>query len=213
MRVLVCLPTRNEIESIELMIDKIKTLNLDLIISDQNSNDGTIEKSNVKNIPVYQRDGDGKGWGVRKALAVAKEKGYDALVMIDCDYTYQPEQIPKLLDFISENEMVVGIRNMKDIQFSHRLVNIFHSQFINFLFGVKLKDINSGLRVINVDKFIDMLDAEGFDIEAQITAVALKKKFRIKEVCIDYKRRLGKSKIKPMDTFRIIKRIIKERFR
>ncbi len=213
MRALVCLPTYNEIKSIEIMIDRIKDLKLDLILCDQDSTDGTIEKARSKDIPIYQREGCGKGWGVRRALAIAKEKEYDFLVMIDCDCTYLPEEIPSLLKFIKDYDMVVGRRDMKAIQFSHRIVNIFHTLLVNLFFGSRLGDINSGLRAMRVEKFVDLLDAKGFDIEAEISTKAVKHNFRIKEVPIKYRKRIGNSKIKPGDTFRIARRILIERFK
>jgi len=56
-----------------------------------------------------------------------------------------------------------------------------------------------------------LLNANGFDIEAQITIKAIKNKFKIKEIPIKYKERLGQSKIRIKDGFLILSRIIKER--
>lgn len=212
MKVLVCLPTKNEKESIQLMIDSIKRLNLDLIICDEQSTDGTIETAYRNSVPVCQRDGKGKGFGVIKALEVASEKGYDFLVLIDCDYSYPPEHIPELLKFLPEHDLVIGTRNMKNIPFSHRLVNILHTSSINLLFGTRLKDINSGLRILKVDRFHGLVDAKNFDIEAQITTRSLKERFKIKEIPIEYRRRKGKSKINALHTFVILNTILKERF-
>ena len=213
MKILVCLPTKNEKESIQIMIDRIKELSLDLIICDEQSNDGTIEIASKNSIPVYQRDGKGKGCGVIKALEVAFKLNYDFLVLIDCDNSYPPAYIPELLNFLSEYDMVVGTRNMRSIQFSHRLVNLLHTGLINLLFMAKLKDINSGLRVLKVDKFLGLIDANSFDIEAQLTTKALKNRFKIKEVPIEYRKRRGNSKIRALDTFIILKTILKERFK
>jgi len=212
MKVLVCLPTKNEKESIQAMVERIKKLNLDLIICDECSTDGTIETASKNSVPIYQRDGKGKGFGVIKALEVASEKNYDFLVLIDCDCSYPPEYIPELLKFLPEHDLVVGVRDMQSIPFSHRLVNILHTSSINLLFGSKLKDINSGLRAVRVNKFLGQVDAGSFDIEAQITTRALKNNSKIKEIPIEYKRRKGKSKIKAFDTFIILKTIFKERF-
>ena len=77
------------------------------------------------------------------------------------------------------------------------------------MYGGKLRDINSGLRAFKVDKFD--LDADGFDIEAQITVRALKKRLNIKEIPISYKQRRGDSKIRIKDGFLILWRILKER--
>lgn len=210
MKVVACLPTRNEVENIQYMIDRIKAFNYNLFICDEESSDGTIEIAKRNNIPVYQRDGSGKGYGIVKALEVAKEKGYDVLVMIDCDRTYPPEYIPKLLEFFSEYDMVVGKRSMSHIRFLHRLPNLAHTYLINLLYGAKLHDINSGLRAFKVDK-LD-LDAKGFDIEAQITIRAIKKGLKIKEIPIEYNQRKKGSKIRVMDGFLIFLRIIREKF-
>ena len=127
MKTLVCLPTKNEKSNIEEMIKNIRMLNLDLIVVDENSKDGTIEVAKSCDIAVYQRDGAGKGCGVRKALDIASELGYDNLVLIDCDNSYPSTYIPKLLDYLPYYDLVVGARCMRDIQFSHRLVCLLYT--------------------------------------------------------------------------------------
>lgn len=211
MKTLVCLPTKNEKINIEKMINDIRLLYLDLIVVDESSTDGTIQLAKSLGVDVYQRDGSGKGYGVQKALELASKLRYDNIVLIDCDNSYPTESIPRLLNYLSGYDMVVGARSMEDIQFSHRLVNMLHTGSINLLFGTKLKDINSGLRAFKVERFKGKLNAKGFDIEAEITTKAVKNNLKIKEVPIEYKRRLGKSKIRLWDTFRILKRILLER--
>ncbi len=211
MKPLVCLPTYNERKSIDEMADRIGALGLELMICDQDSTDGTVERARERSIPVYRRDGFGKGWGVRKALDAARERGSDVLVMIDCDCTYAPEDIPAVLAAMPGQDMVVGVRPMREIQFSHRLVNRLHTGLINILFRRRFGDINSGLRALRVEKFAGALDAEGFDIEAQMSAKAARNGWRVAEVPIRYGRRVGRSKIRARDTFRILRRIWAER--
>ncbi len=211
MKVVVCLPTRNEHKSVQFMIDSIKKLGYDVFISDEHSSDGTIEIAKKNKVPVYQRDGLGKGFGIKKALQTAKEKGYDILVLIDCDKTYSTEYIPSMLKYMQKYDMVVGARSLKEIKPFHRLPNKIHTLAINILFGGNLKDINSGLRAFKVNKF-KKFNSKGFDIEAEITTKALKNRLRIKEIPIKYKKRVGHSKIKIKDGALILWRIIKERF-
>jgi dolichol-phosphate mannosyltransferase len=211
MRALVCLPTYNEIRSLDAMADRVGALGLDFVICDQDSTDGTVERARERGIPVYRRDGFGKGWGVRKALEAARERGFDVLVMIDCDCTYFPEDIPAVLAGMEEKDMVVGVRRMQDVQFSHRLVNHLHTGLVNRLFGCRFRDVNSGLRAMRVEKFLGGLNAEGFDIEAQITAKAARNRWRVGEVPVRYGVRVGRSKIRAGDTFRIMRRIWTER--
>lgn len=212
MKVVVCLPTKNEKDSIQVMISRIKKLGYDLFVSDEKSADGTIEIAKKNKIPVYQRDGSGKGFGVRKAVEVARKKGYDALVLLDCDCSYPPEYIPELLKYMPKYDMVVGKRAMGNIPFLHRLPNIMHTMAVNILYFANLNDINSGMRAFKLDK-IRNLDAAGFDIEAEITAKALKNRLKIKEIPIKYQKRAGVSKIRVKDGFVILWRIIKERLR
>lgn len=212
MKTLVCLPTKNEAQSIESMIKRIKALGFKPFVIDENSKDGTIEIAKKNKVKVYQRDGLGKGFGVRKALQVAKKHGYDILVLIDCDTTYPPEEIPKLLKHIPKYDMVVGVRPLSKIKLLHRLPNLFHTMLINLLYNGHLKDINSGLRAIKISK-MPMLSAQGFDIEAQMSIRALKKGLKIKEIPINFRRkRKGKEKIRIKDGFVILWRIIKEKF-
>ena len=207
----VVLPTYNEEESIAQMINAIRKLNLPLFVMDEHSRDKTEEIAKSLGVEVYQREGSGKGAGLISAINLAGQKGFDIIVIIDCDSSYPVEDIPKLLEYIPEYDMVIGSRNLNDVEFSHRIGNIIHTQAINILFNSRLKDINSGMRAIKVKRMSGLLNANGFDIEAQITIKAIKNKFKIKEIPIKYKERLGQSKIRIKDGFLILSRIIKER--
>ncbi|MBI2549701.1 glycosyltransferase [Candidatus Woesearchaeota archaeon] len=217
MKAVVCLPTRNEKSSIQIMIDSIKKLKLPLFISDENSTDGTIAIAEKNKVPVYQRDGKGKGYGMQKAVEVAKQLGYDVLATIDCDCTYPAEKIPELLAKIDDGAgMVIGVRNVKNIRKRHRLPNLVHTWAINILFfrfgsGKWLHDINSGMRAFRLGK-IRPFKSKGFDIEAEITTRAIKDGLNIKEVPVEYEKRVGESKIRIKDGFLILMRIVKERF-
>ena len=218
MKPVVCLPTRNEKDSIQIMIDSIKKLKLPLFISDESSTDGTIAIAEKNKVPVYQRDGKGKGYGMRKAVEVAKQLGYDVLVTIDCDCTYPTEKIQDLIKAVDEGAgMVIGVRNMKNIRPLHRLPNKIHTLAINLLYfrfiggGNWLHDINSGMRASRLSK-IKPFKSKGFDIEAEITIRAIKDGLKIKEIPVEYEKRVGESKIRIKDGFTILMRIIKERF-
>jgi len=212
MRAVVCLPTRNERDSIKLMVSKVRKLKLPVFVSDEHSTDGTIEIARKLKVPVYQRSCSGKGCGVQTALKVAKQKKYDVLVLIDCDNTYPVEDIPKLLSLMNRRDMVVGARKFSNVPFVNRMGNFVHIWAINVLFFTSLKDINSGLRAMNVNKFAGLIDAQKFDIEAQITCRALKKRLKIKEIQINYHKRTGQSKLRLSDGLSILLRIIVERF-
>lgn len=208
----IVLPTKNEEESIAYMIREIKKLNIPLLVIDEQSTDKTVEIANSEGVEVFQRNGSGKGAGVVSAVELVDKKGYDVIVLIDCDTSYSPKHIPELLKHFPTYDLVIGRRRMAQVKFLHRLPNIAHTQAINMLFGSRLHDINSGLRAFNVKKMHGLLNASGFDIEAQITIKAIKHNFTIKEIPIDYTKRLGNSKVRIRDGYIILKRIFLERF-
>lgn len=212
MKTVVCLPTYNEEESLQTMIDEMRALNLNLFIVDEHSMDKTLKIAQKNNVPAYQRDGSGKGWGVRKAIEIAKKEGYENLALIDCDCTYPPKYIPQLAKYLTEFDMVVGRRKTDNMPLLNRLGNKVYTYLVNVLFFSNLKDINSGLRIFKLNR-MPYLDAEKFDIEVQITTRALKNKLTIKEIPIEYFQRKGNTKVRMIkDGFIILSRIFKERF-
>lgn len=213
-KIAVALITKNEEQNIAPMIGRIRRAGFkDIYVVDEHSTDKTEEIAKAKGVKVYQRKGIGFGCGIRSAIDIAHAKGYDHIVRLDCDGTYPPEEIHKLLEFCPEYDLVAGCRDFKKIKWLHRYPNIFFSSLASFLFNSNIKDINSGMKAIKVAKFHNLLDADGFDLEAQLSLRAIKKGYKIKNVKINFKEReKGKSKIKISDGFLILRRIIIERF-
>ena len=211
MNAIACLPTYNEVESIELMIDAIEALGLPLFVTDGGSTDGTRDIISKKGIELFDREkGSGKGAGIQKALDVAKEKGYEWIVFTDCDMTYPVDSIPNLLAVCEDQDMVVGVRSMQDIAFLRRLGNLLFIGLINTLFRAKLTDVVSGMRAVKVSSFQGKLNSLNFEPEIEMTCMALKKGYKIKEIPISYRSRKGKSKIGLSDLFVLVNRIFKE---
>lgn len=212
MKSVVCLPTRNEKNSIAIMIKEIRKIKVPVFVSDENSNDGTKQIAKKLKVPVYQRDCSGKGCGVQKAIQVAIKQDYDILIFIDCDCTYPVDAIPKMIKMMDSYDMVVGARDFKNVPSINKIGNIVHTWAINILYFTYLKDINSGLRAMNVKKFKGLISAQKFDVEAQITVQALKNGMKVKEIPIKYEKRVGESKLRVRDGISILWRIIAERF-
>ncbi|MBS3158528.1 glycosyltransferase family 2 protein, partial [Candidatus Woesearchaeota archaeon] len=197
----VALVAKNEEESIAYMIDKLRKSGYDdIYVVDEQSKDKTKEIAESLGIAVYQREGKGFGCGIKSALKIAAAKGYDYMIRLDCDGSYPPEELSKLIGYAEHYDLIAGIRDIKKIKWLHRLPNRFHTILTNILFNGRLKDINSGMKLINVKKFNGILEADGFDMEAELSLKALKRKYSIKEVPIDFKDRYGgESKIRISD--------------
>jgi len=98
------------------------------------------------------------------------------------------------------------------ITFARRPAKFLLSKLANYLMGVKIPDLNSGMRIFRkkaVERFLHILPS-GFSFTATITLVYLSKDYLIKYVPIDYRQRKGKSKINPIkDTLSFASLIIR----
>ena len=209
LRTLVCLPAYNEELAIAGMIASIREQGWEVMVSDGGSADRTVEIAEKLDVMVLSRPGKGKGFGMSQSLKYAFSLGYDVAVFIDCDGTYPVLQIKHLVEKISDCDMAVGARKMQSIVLLNRAANYLFTGLINILFTARLKDTQSGLRALRVNKFQNFISATSFDVEAELTCKAIKKGYAIKEVVIDYYPRIGKSKVAFKDAFLILFRILR----
>lgn len=211
-KTLVCLPAYNEEQSVGVMIKQINDLGFEVIVSDAGSTDKTVEIARSLGAVVVFRNKPGKGSGMQSALRYAQQYSYEGLLFIDCDETYPVQDIPKLVAAAEAYDMVVGARKMELIEPHRRLANYFFVTLINVLYGASYKDINSGMRLLKVDKYLPVVDADKFDVEAQISCRTNRLGLTYLEIPIDYADRMGDSKVGIKDAFDTIWRILKERF-
>jgi glycosyltransferase involved in cell wall biosynthesis len=204
MRLLFCLPTYNEVYSIEKVIRQIQALGYDLICTDGGSTDGTKEKIKALNIHCIDRPGKGKGVGIRLGLEFAYKNKYTHFAYVDCDLTYPIEDFPLLIYAAEGVDMVVGTRHLGSISFLRRMVNIFFNHLIALRWKVEFADVLSGMRILKVESFFNQLQSEEFEIEPEMHCLCLSKKMSIKEVSIPYFKRVGDSKIGAKAFFRIL---------
>ncbi len=202
---------------------KSDTLNLEkeIIISDNNSNDGTQEilkqivHPNVK--VIYRNKNDGKGANLRNALGNANG---DLVIFQDADLEYSPNNYINLIKPFYENNADVvygsrltGAKLTKITGFPNFIANKIITFFINLLFNRIFSDIETGSKAFksSVIKNLNLI-SNGFEIEVEITAkISNNKKLEIFEVPIDINSRRydeGK-KVKISDFFVAIYNIFK----
>ncbi len=213
---LVVVPMYNEVESIELMVKKLNKLALNFIIVDNNSTDGCREIALKLGAEVYQRDEFGTGYGcaVLKGLEIAHQKGFKYVGLIDCDVTYKPEYFLEMEKFVSSNNMVLGVRDFSNISLLRRIGNNIHTHFTNLIYGTSMKDVNTGLRIVEVQAFRNHVSEKYMGMVPQMTSFALRNNLKIKEIPIDYQPRLGNSKLnKIKDGWEILLAIWRERLK
>ncbi len=209
MKVTIVIPTLNEEESIGEVVERFRKLGYDdILVIDGNSTDRTREIAKEKGARVVVQSGKGKGQAIVEAFQIVNS---DVLVLIDGDGTYLPEDVEKLLEPIRRGvaDHVIGNRLVNFERGAFTRLNLVGNKILNalfrFIYGVELNDILSGYRALRkeVYKSVD-LKKHGFEIETELTVETLAKGFRIVEVPIHYRRRVGKTKLNPLkDGFKI----------
>jgi glycosyltransferase involved in cell wall biosynthesis len=153
-----------------------------------------------------------KGYGASLKTGIKNSK-YDWILILDADGTYPVKEIPSLVQYTNEYDLVVGARVKKDsaIPFERKFAKKFLNRFASYLAGKKIPDLNSGLRIFRKDiiyKYWELFP-ERFSFTSTLTMVSLTRGYETKFVPIGYNKREGKSSIKPTDFFRFLRLVLK----
>ena len=210
----------NEEEGIGHTISELnQTLkNSRILVVDGRSTDRTAEVAKDLGARVVLQDGLGKGDALAKAIKHA-DLTVDYVVITDADFTYPAKYIPgmiRILEKIPGVGMVCGNRfsgysDMKGLNYFFYLGNRLIAFTQNFLNGVWLVDPLTGLRVLRAEILRNWkVKSKGFDVEVELNNHVVKQGFRIAEIPIEYRERLGEKKLGVRHGAEILKRIILE---
>lgn len=189
-----------------------------VIVIDGHSTDRTVDIAKKLGAKVAFQDGCGKGNAIAKALEYI-DWNIKYVVLTDADHTYPAEYVPEMIEILEENPqvgMICGNRFSKGIEpkalrssfyFGNRLLAFAH----NFLNGVSLRDPLTGLRVLRSEILREWkVTSQSFDIEVELNHHVERKCYKIVEVPITYRQRLGEKKLKMRHGATILKRILME---
>lgn len=220
-KVSVIVPCYNEADTILSALEQIRalrdTFELEIIVVDDGSTDGTTQK--LDHVPdiTLERHEVNKGKGASIATGVTKATG-EVIVIQDADLEYAPKEIPELVRPIltGECDIVYGSRfkgKIVGMPFSHYIGNKILSYFTSLLYGVSVTDMMTGHKAFRARVFKQLeLKSRGFGFEVEVTVKALEKGFKIKEVAIGYSRRkFGKPKIRWWDGIKSVLQLFKYR--
>ncbi|MGE6832153.1 glycosyltransferase family 2 protein [Priestia megaterium] len=208
MKVAVLIPCYNEEVTIGKVIDDFKRElpSADIYVYDNNSKDRTSEIALEHGAIVKKEFKQGKGNVVRSMF---QEIDADCYVMVDGDDTYPAEFVHQLIEPIRNREanMVIGDRLSNGTYLEenkrafHNFGNNLVRSLINGLYKSNIKDIMTGYRAYDklFVKSIPVM-SPGFEIETEMSLHALDKRFRLKEIAIDYRDRPEGSESK-LNTF------------
>jgi glycosyltransferase involved in cell wall biosynthesis len=201
-RIAVVIPCLNEESTVAKVISDFRRLlpEAAVFVIDNNSTDSTARVASEAGAEVIAERQPGKGMAVRKAFRMIDA---DIYLLVDGDDTYPAEAAAALLAPILDDlaDIVVGSRlcmeSGSDFRLRNRLGNVFFRKTINTLFKARLTDILSGYRAMSRD-FVKRMQilAKGFEIEAELTIMALNRGFRIVEVPVTLRSRPADSSSK-----------------
>ncbi len=212
----IIIPAFNEEEGIEKVLAQLKSLNLgeksEIIVVDDGSTDQTFRMASVNGVKVIRHE-QNMGYGAALKTGIRHAKN-EIIVITDADGSYPIKNIPTFLVDMEHTDMVVGARVGKKahISFCRKPAKWFINKLANHLSGIKIPDLNSGLRAMRkekVERFFSILP-ETFSFTTTITLAFLTNGYSVKYIPIEYYKRKGKSKIHPIkDTLNFIQLIIR----
>jgi dolichol-phosphate mannosyltransferase len=210
----VCLPTYNEAENLEPMVDRLAEIlgedDLVLVIDD-NSPDGTgdiadrlaTERPWIQVLHRPRKEGLGPAY--LDCFRWALELGADLIFELDCDFSHDPADVPRLAAAAAEADVVIGSRYVpgggtKNWGLVRRLISRGGSLYAQILLGVPIRDLTGGFKCYRREVVeaidLDAIHSKGYAFQIETTYRALRAGFRVVEVPIVFTdREVGGSKM------------------
>jgi dolichol-phosphate mannosyltransferase len=216
-RVVVCLPTYNERDNLEPMVraldDIVRRHELDarVLVIDDSSPDGTGELADrltgeFRFLSVLHRPKkDGLGPAYLAGFVWALATDADRIVEMDCDFSHDPEDLPRLLAATETADLALGSRYVegggtRNWGLGRRAVSRFGSLYARILLGVGIRDLTGGFKCFRRSVLeaigLERISTKGYAFQIETTYRALKVGCRVVEVPIVFsEREAGKSKM------------------
>lgn len=217
----VVLPAHNEEDAILPVVeDVLNNCDCDVVVSCSGCSDSTHIylkhefhfHDNNPRVHVL-RSHKGKGLAIKKAFS---EVQAERIIMMDADATYPADKIPDFVDQLRIYDAVIGRRLLFDgqnISALNRFGNAFLTRNAQILYNSPINDLCTGMWGFN-GKILDKLNikSHGFTLEAELFVYLMKNHYSIGEIPITYNRRIGESKLKRTEAFKILWYLWSRRF-
>jgi glycosyltransferase involved in cell wall biosynthesis len=214
MRVLVMLPTYNEIENIQGVLERARAAlpDADILVIDDGSPDGTAERAEklgevLGGVDVLRRPSKaGLGSAYRAGFRVGLARGYDVMIEMDADLSHDPAELPVLVAAIEDGaDLAIGSRyvpggSIPDWKWIRRAISRGGGLYARTMLGLSVQDATAGFRAYhrrNLSQIdLDRVRADGYGFQVEMTYLTERNGGRITEVPIEFRdRSLGRSKM------------------
>jgi dolichol-phosphate mannosyltransferase len=211
MRATVCLPTYNEHENLDPMLRALGVHGVRVLVIDDNSPDGTgrladrlaqeLDYVDVLHRPHKEGLGPAYIAGFRRALA----DGVDRILEMDCDFSHDPKDVPRLIAATEEADLAIGSRYVgggETVNWGaiRRAISAGGSLYARVLLSVAIRDLTAGFKCYRADVLrtidLDAVDSKGYAFQIETVYRAVRAGFRVVEVPIRFvDREVGGSKM------------------
>ncbi len=213
---IVIIPTYNEIENIQAIIEKVLSLEpvFDILIVDDGSPDGTancvkkLQKSHPDRIHLLERKGKlGLGTAYIAGFKYALSKSYEYIFEMDADFSHNPDDLVRLFTACADEGayMAIGSRyingvNVVNWPIGRVLMSYFAGFYVRFITGMPIQDATAGFvcyrRKVLETIPLDEIKFIGYAFQVEMKFTTWKYKFKMTEVPIIFTDRTkGESKM------------------
>jgi dolichol-phosphate mannosyltransferase len=201
-KAVVCLPTYNERENLERMVEALADKGVSVLVIDDNSPDGTGELADrlaaghdhVEVLHRPRKEGLGPAYlaGFEHALA---DQEVELVLEMDADFSHNPDDVPRLIAAAADADLVLGSRYVEGGSIGswgalRRFVSAGGSLYARVLLGVPVHDLTGGFKCFRRDllETIDLsaIDSRGYAFQIETTYRALRAGFRVVELPITF---------------------------
>ncbi len=213
-RLLVVIPTYNERQNIETLVDGIRRSQpaAHILFVDDNSPDGTADfamqlGARLGNIDVLRRtERLGIGSAYRAGLRAGLDRGYTLFVSMDGDLSHDPMYLPQMVEAIAQGaDVVIGSRyvhgkvSVVNWSLDRLVLSVGGNTYARLVTGMRIQDCTSGFqcfrRAVLEQIGIERVKSNGYAFLVELKWLAAQRHFRLAEIPIIFiDRRMGKSK-------------------
>lgn len=210
---IVVIPTYNEAESLEQLLPELLKFDLDILIVDDSSADGTVDIANKNNqskrISIISRPSKlGLGSAYLTGFAHCLSLGYEEIIQMDADGSHQVSDLikmRKLMDLNPSTDAVIGSRWVaggKVLNWAKRreLLSRTANKYSKWILATKINDMTAGFRIYRAPLLRKMnlsgIQSQGYGFQIEMTREAIRVGAIIQECPITFiERTMGKSKM------------------
>lgn len=214
MRVLVLVPTYNEIENIEDVLRRARAAlpDADVLVIDDGSPDGTADRAEkldveLGGIEVLRRGAkSGLGSAYRAGFRVGLARGYDVMIEMDADLSHDPAVLPELVAAVGRGaDLAIGSRYVRggsipDWRWLRRAISRGGCLYARIVLGLSVHDATAGFRAYHRRALLaiplDDVRADGYGFQVEMTYLTERNGGTIVEIPITFlDRTIGRSKM------------------